>query len=63
MCDACHAKRAGDAPGAAPATLNEAAPKVINRRRTSEDVNEGAASAASATRDEAEVLQVLHVPR
>ena len=70
-------KRAGDAPGAALATLNKAAPKVINRRRTSGDPDEGAPSAASATRNapegspcgapakqnEPDMLQVLRLSR
>ena len=34
-CCACHAKRAWGAPSAAPATQNDATPKVITRRRTS----------------------------
>ena len=58
-CCTCHAKRAGCAPSAAPA-------KVINCCQTSEtsvDLYEGAPSAASATQDEPEVLQVLHLPR
>ena len=37
-CCARHAKQAGGAPSAAPATQDEAAPKVINRRRTSADL-------------------------
>ena len=45
-CCACHAKRAGGAPSAAPATQNDPAPKVITRRRTSADLYEGAPSAA-----------------
>ena len=58
-----------EAPSAAPATQNEratqneAAPKVINRRRTSADLYEGAPSAAPAMQSEPEVLQVLHLPR
>ena len=46
---ACHTKPAGGAPGAAPATQNDAAPKVITRRRTSADLYEGGPSAAPAT--------------
>ena len=41
-CCACHAKQAGGAPSAAPATQNDAAPKVITRRLTSADLYEGA---------------------
>ena len=55
--------RVGDAPSAAPATQNGAAPKVITRPRTSADRYEGAPSAARATPNEPEVLQVLHLPR
>ena len=52
----CHANRAGGAPSAAPATQNEAAPKAINRRRTSAEVYEveGALSAAPDTQNEPE---------
>ena len=59
-CCACHAKRGGGAPSA---TQNEAAPKVINCRRASADLYDGAPSAAPATQNEPEVLQVLHLPR
>ena len=45
-CCACHAKRAGWAPNAVPATQTEAAPNVINRCRISADLYEGAPSAA-----------------
>ena len=62
-CCACHAKRAGWAPNAAPATQTEAAPNVINRRRTSADLYVGAPSAAPATQNEPEELQVLRLPR
>ena len=48
-CCACYAKRAGGVPSAAPATQNEAAPKVINCGRISADLYEGAPSAAPAT--------------
>ena len=51
-CCACHAKRAGDAPTAAPATQNETAPKSITHRQTSADLYEGAPSAAPATQNE-----------
>ena len=47
-CCTCHAKRAGDAPSAAPATQNEAASRSITRRHTSADLYEGARSAAPA---------------
>ena len=65
VCCACHAKRAGDAPSAAPATQNEAAPKSLTRRQTSANLYEGAPSAAPATQNEPEVLrvQVLRLPR
>ena len=49
-CCACHKK-------------NDAAPKVINCRRSSADLYEGAPSAAPATQSEPEVLQVLRLPR
>ena len=57
-CCACHAKRGGGAgaPSAAPATQNEAVPKVITRRRTFADFYEGAPSAAPATQNQPEVL-------
>ena len=42
-----------------PAAQNEAAPKRITRRRTSADRYEGAPSAAPATQNESEVLEVL----
>ena len=58
---ACHAKRAGDAPSAAPATQNEAAPKSFTRLQTSADLYEGAPSAAPATQNEPEVLRVLRL--
>ena len=58
-CCACHTKRARDAPSAAPATQNEAAPKSLTRRQTSADLYEGAPSAAPATQNEPEVLRVL----
>ena len=51
-CCICHAKRAGDAPSDASATQNEAAPKVINRRRPSADFYQGAPSAAPATQND-----------
>ena len=42
---------------------NKAAPKVINYRRTSAYLYEGAASDPPATQNKPEVLQVLHLPR
>ena len=57
-CCACHAKRAGDAPSAAPDAQYKAAPKSITRRQTSADLYEGALSAAPATQK----LRVLHLP-
>ena len=48
-CFACHAKRTGDAPSAAPATQHDTAPKSITRRQTSADLYEG--------------IQVLRLPR
>ena len=62
-CCACHAKRAGGAASGAPATQNEAAPKVITCHRISAHLYEGAPSAAPATQKELEVLQVLRLPR
>ena len=46
-----------------PATQNEAAPKSITRRQTSANLYEGAQSAAPATQNELEMLQVLRLPR
>ena len=62
-CYTCHAKRAGWAPNAAPATQTEAAPNVINRRGASADLYAGAPSAAPATQNEPQGLQVLRLPR
>ena len=55
-CCPCHEKRAWLAPSAA-------RPKSITRRQTSADLYEGAPSAAHATQNEPEVLQVLRPPR
>ena len=52
---------AGWAPNAAPATQTEAAPNVINRCRISADLYEGAPSAAPATNNVPEGLQMPHV--
>ena len=62
-CCACHAKRNRDAPSAAPATQNEAAPKSITLRQTSAHLYDGAPSAAHATQNEPDVLQVPRLPR
>ena len=56
-------KGTGDAPSAAPATQNEAAPKSITLRQTSADLYDGAPSAAPATQNEPDVLRVLRMPR
>ena len=58
----CLAKPTGGGRNAALATQNEATPQVINCRRTSADLYEGAPSAALATRNKPEVLQVLRQP-
>ena len=55
-------KCCGGAPSAAPATQNEAAPKVTNCSRASADLYDGYWSAAPATQNEPEVLQVLRLP-
>ena len=46
----------------APATQKQPAPIVLNRRQTSAELSGGAPSAAPATPNETEVLQVLHLP-
>ena len=60
-CCACHAKT--NLRCSKPATQNEAAPKSITRRQTSANLYEGAQSAAPATQNELEMLQVLRLPR
>ena len=54
-------KRDCSALSAAPATQKQSASIVLNRRRPSADLSEGAQSAAPATQNEIEVFQVLHV--
>ena len=59
---ACHDKRAGDAPSAAPTTQNE--PDMLQvLLQTSADLYEGAPNAAPATQNKPEMLQVLRLPR